>query len=130
MRYRQHGSGLRELHDNLRINWPNVSYARVTKTNNNVTIKFFWKYKAAIYSRELSQFIPPETTEKKVFADRGLYFLMDDLFINTSKILFTEEKQIPNTEDIDIHMVFDDGQELNFKININMWSTWRGKHLS
>lgn len=118
------------MSDGKRVNFRNISYYKTKKLDvDNYQLTFYWRYKASIknvdtvlYGKDLDLY--------KFFEKYNTVQLTDGIFINLSKILYTEEEKIFGpTDKVKLTILFEDGQRLEKILKYATWSWWRDRYM-
>ncbi len=112
-----------------RVSWFNVSYVKAVLVGDEYEFTIYWKYKAQI-RKEIFTSPMKENQLNKYFASFGLVPLVDNVFINLSKVLMIDEEAVHGpVEKTRIRMVFTDGFEMSHVMVATQWAWWKQSYV-
>ncbi len=112
------------LLEDKRVSWFNVNCVRVEQLPDGYNFIVYWKYKASVREELFKTSMKPNEINK--YFERFGLVALDDYYVNLSKILITTENQIFGpVEKSRIHMIFDNGYEINKVMEATKWSWWK-----
>ncbi len=116
------------LADGKRVSWFNVSYVQFKKTQDGYQFTVFWKYKSSIKSETFNSTMQ-DNEINKYFARFG-FVVLEDYYINLSKIMIVTENQIYGPlEKTKFQLIFIDGLTLNKTQESTKWSWWKSTYM-
>ncbi len=121
-------AGLNLLAGDVRVYWPNITYIELlSEENNNLNLNLFWKYKAAVKTKEVQ--LKLEYATFAFLENHGL-IRMNNFFININELLFIEDEYHYGKEDtVKLIFNFRDGTILRTVLSPINWTHWRSKYL-